>query len=123
MAGFDNIPVVQPLIRSGKMLAMVEQYGAQMAAMGIDYGLHELADGQLVATRPLAGLTIGEIVRMMVGRTIQEEHVFRPEVAVGGEILRAEGLQRTARSPAVSFAVRLFKASSLVTAGIDASDC
>jgi ribose transport system substrate-binding protein len=43
VVGFDNIPAVQPLIKDGKMLATVEQYGAQMAAMGIDYGLRELA--------------------------------------------------------------------------------
>lgn len=43
VVGFDNIPAVQPLIKDGKMLATVEQYGAQMAAMGIDYGLREMA--------------------------------------------------------------------------------
>jgi ribose transport system substrate-binding protein len=43
VVGFDNIPAVQPLIKNGKMLATVEQYGAQMAALGIDYGLRELA--------------------------------------------------------------------------------
>ncbi len=43
VVGFDNIPAVQPLIKGGKVLATVEQYGAKMAAMGIDYGLRELA--------------------------------------------------------------------------------
>ena len=43
VVGFDNIPAVQPLIKGGKMLATVEQYGAKMAAMGIDYGLRQLA--------------------------------------------------------------------------------
>lgn len=43
VVGFDNIPAVQPLIKEGKMLATVDQFGAQMAAMGIDYGLNELA--------------------------------------------------------------------------------
>jgi ribose transport system substrate-binding protein len=42
VVGFDNIPAVQPLIKNGKVLATVEQYGAQMAAMGIDYGLREM---------------------------------------------------------------------------------
>ena len=32
VVGFDNIPAVQPLIKGGKMLATVEQYGAQMVA-------------------------------------------------------------------------------------------
>jgi ribose transport system substrate-binding protein len=34
---------VQPLIKSGKMLATVEQYGADMAVLGIKYGMRELA--------------------------------------------------------------------------------
>jgi ribose transport system substrate-binding protein len=41
--GFDNIPAVKPLLKEGKMLATVEQYGAQMAAIGIDYGLRQRA--------------------------------------------------------------------------------
>jgi ribose transport system substrate-binding protein len=43
VVGFDNIPAVQPLIKAGKMLATIEQYGAKMAAMGIDYGLRQMA--------------------------------------------------------------------------------
>jgi ribose transport system substrate-binding protein len=39
VAGFDNIPAVQPLVKDGKMLATIEQYGADMAKIGIDYGL------------------------------------------------------------------------------------
>jgi ribose transport system substrate-binding protein len=42
VVGFDNIPAVQPLIKDGKMLATVEQYGARMAVLGIEYGLREL---------------------------------------------------------------------------------
>ncbi len=64
-----------------------------------------LRDGQLVATRPLAGLTVPDIVRMMVGRSIQDEHAFREGVAVAGEALRVEGLRRNARSAEVSFRV------------------
>jgi ribose transport system ATP-binding protein len=65
-----------------------------------------LRDGQVVQTRPLVGLAIADIVRMMVGRSIGEEDAFRDDVAVEGELLRVEGLQRSARTPAVSFAVR-----------------
>jgi ribose transport system ATP-binding protein len=64
-----------------------------------------LRDGQLVATRPLEGLTISDIVRMMVGRAIKDEHVFRGDVEVGGEALRVEGLRRNAKSPEVSLRV------------------
>jgi ribose transport system substrate-binding protein len=43
VVAFDNIPAVQPLIKSGKMLATIDQYGAQMAVLGIGYGLRQLA--------------------------------------------------------------------------------
>jgi ribose transport system ATP-binding protein len=65
-----------------------------------------LRDGQVVETRPLAGLTIPDIVRMMVGRSIRDEDAFRDDVAVEGELLRVEGLKRSAGAPPVSFAVR-----------------
>jgi ribose transport system ATP-binding protein len=65
-----------------------------------------LRDGQVVATRPLAGLTIAEIVRMMVGHSINLERMFREDVQVGDEVLRVEGLRRSASAPEVSFSVR-----------------
>ncbi|HZZ63183.1 MAG TPA: sugar ABC transporter ATP-binding protein [Roseiarcus sp.] len=64
-----------------------------------------LRDGQLVATRPLAGLAIPDIVRMMVGRSIHDGHAFRDAVKASGEALRVEGLRRNAKSPEVSFSV------------------
>jgi ribose transport system ATP-binding protein len=64
-----------------------------------------LRDGQLVATRSLTGLTIPEIVQMMVGRSVTDERAFRADVAVSGEALRVVGLRRDARSPEVSFSV------------------
>jgi ribose transport system ATP-binding protein len=81
----------------------------------ISHRLHEIAeigdrvtvlrDGQLVATRPLAGLTIPEIVHMMVGRSMEGEHAFREGVVVSGEALRVEGLRRNAKTPEVSLRV------------------
>jgi ribose transport system ATP-binding protein len=65
-----------------------------------------LRDGQVVATRPLADLTVPEIVRMMVGRSMKAEYVFRDDVTVGEEILRVECLKRAANLPDVSFSVR-----------------
>ncbi len=46
VVGFDNIPAVQPLIKSGKMLATVEQYGSDMAVLGIGYGMKEMKGEQ-----------------------------------------------------------------------------
>ena len=39
VVGFDNIPTVAPLLQQGKMLATVEQHGADMAVFGVDYGI------------------------------------------------------------------------------------
>lgn len=39
VVGFDNIPPIQPLVEQGKVLATVEQFGADMAVFGIEYGL------------------------------------------------------------------------------------
>lgn len=39
VVGFDNIPAVEPLLQQGKMLGTVEQFGADMAVFGIEYGM------------------------------------------------------------------------------------
>ncbi|MDR3496398.1 MAG: sugar ABC transporter ATP-binding protein [Ancalomicrobiaceae bacterium] len=64
-----------------------------------------LRDGQHVVTRPLVGLTVPEIVRLMVGRTIEDHGVFRPDVAVSGEALGVSGLKLAADGPEISFSV------------------
>ena len=43
VVGFDNIPGVRQYIADGAMLSTVEQFGADMAKFGIDFGLRELA--------------------------------------------------------------------------------
>lgn len=43
IVGFDNIPALQPLIREGKVLATVDQYGSQQAIFGIENALKLLA--------------------------------------------------------------------------------
>jgi len=65
-----------------------------------------LRDGQWVATRPLASLVVADLVKLMVGRSVEDAHQFRQDVPVGGEILRVEGLRRSHALPEVSFAVR-----------------
>jgi ribose transport system ATP-binding protein len=88
----------------------------QVTIIYISHRLHEiyeigdrvtvLRDGEVVATRPLAELAISDIVKMMVGREIKAEHVFRDDVVPGDEILHVEGLQRSASLPALSFSLR-----------------
>lgn len=39
VVGFDNIPAIRPLVKQGKVLATVDQFGSEMAANAIDIGL------------------------------------------------------------------------------------
>lgn len=65
-----------------------------------------LRDGQHVTTRPLQGLAIPDIVRLMVGRTIADHGVFRDDIRPSGEALAVEKLKLAETSPELSFAVR-----------------
>ena len=65
-----------------------------------------LRDGQVVATRLLAGLTIPEMVQMMVGRSITAEYPFRDDVQVREEVLRVEDQRRSASAPEISFSIK-----------------
>ncbi|MBV9491510.1 MAG: sugar ABC transporter substrate-binding protein [Verrucomicrobia bacterium] len=47
VVGFDNIPAVQPLLKNGKLLATIDQFGSQMAANGIDYAMKALKGERL----------------------------------------------------------------------------
>ena len=47
VVGFDNIPAVQPLLKEGKMMATIDQFGSKMAANGIDYAMKALKGEKL----------------------------------------------------------------------------
>src|ERR1700745_2778974 len=47
VVGFDNIAAVQPLLKDGKLVATVDQFGSQMAANGIDYAMKALKGEKL----------------------------------------------------------------------------
>jgi len=47
VVGFDNIAAVQPLLKEGKMIATIDQFGSQMAANGIDYAMKALKGEKL----------------------------------------------------------------------------
>ena len=65
-----------------------------------------LRDGAHVATRPVAGLSEAELVRMMIGRSLEEyfpKHLERPP---GEELLRVEHLTCPGKFEDVSFSLR-----------------
>ena len=64
-----------------------------------------LRDGHHVATRPAAELSQGEVVRMMVGRSLDQ--LFpKEEAEIGDVVLRVEGLGRRGVFSDVSFELR-----------------
>jgi len=62
-----------------------------------------LRDGRLVGTRPTAGLTPHELVRMMIGRDVEDARLGRLDVERDREMLRADHLVRRGRVEDVSF--------------------
>ncbi len=50
VVGFDNVPAIRPLVKSGKVLATVDQFGSEMAANAIDLGIKSRKEG-----KPLVG--------------------------------------------------------------------
>ena len=63
-----------------------------------------MRDGRTVATLPVAGTPLDELIRLMVGRTL-EDYYPKAEVARGEELLRVEGLRRGGALRGVSFAL------------------
>ena len=64
-----------------------------------------LRDGRHVTTRALAGLTIPNLVYLMVGRELEEQNAFRDDIIPSEEVLRVRDLQLSAEGPRISFSV------------------
>ncbi len=64
-----------------------------------------LRDGRLAGTRPMAGLSRAELVRMMIGRDVAGAPLGRLEVERDREMLRAEHIVRRGKVEDVTFSV------------------
>ena len=64
-----------------------------------------LRDGRRIVTAPVEGITIDEIIRHMVGRTLTEQYP-KDRVEAGKEVLRVEGLSKRGVCSDVSFSLR-----------------
>ena len=80
-----------------------------------------MRDGCMVDSYPAQGLTVNEIIRLMVGRSMSEESLFAPPDAVPGPpALRVRGLRRAPSVHDVSFDLHrgeILGISGLVGAG------
>jgi ribose transport system substrate-binding protein len=47
VVGFDNIPAIRPLVKEGKVIATIDQFGSDMASNGIDYAMKSLKGEKL----------------------------------------------------------------------------
>ena len=47
VVGFDNIPAIRPLVKEGKVIATIDQFGSDMASNGIDYAMKALKGEKL----------------------------------------------------------------------------
>jgi len=54
VVGFDNISAARELLKTGELLATVDQYGDQLAIFGIEYALQILSDGTTPQDRKTA---------------------------------------------------------------------
>jgi rhamnose transport system ATP-binding protein len=100
----DNLFVtVRRLRERGVAIVFISHRLEEVAALADTVTV--LRDGRHVATRPAAELPHGEIVRLMVGRSL--DALFpKEEAEIGDVVLRAEGLARRGVFSNVSFELR-----------------
>jgi ribose transport system ATP-binding protein len=65
-----------------------------------------LRNGIVAATREVADVTIGQVIELMVGRTMSEGYPFRPDVTPGAELLTVTGLEYPGNRDPVSLRLR-----------------
>jgi ribose transport system ATP-binding protein len=64
-----------------------------------------MRDGNMIATKPVKDINRDQIVEMMVGREVSQTFPKRVH-AIGGEVLRVEGLRQRGKSATVGFSLR-----------------
>jgi ribose transport system ATP-binding protein len=94
---------IERLTARGVAVVYISHRMEEVARVG--HRVTVLRDGRHVATRRLADVTVGELVKLMAGRELTE-HFPRRRTAPGDEVLRVEGLARAGVLHVVSFALR-----------------
>jgi ABC-type sugar transport system ATPase subunit len=95
--------IVRQLRRDGISVLYVSHRLEEI--LGLADRITVLRDGRLVATREAHGLGKDELIRLMVGRAVDEAGAPAPPHPPGAELLRVSGLTRAGAFSDVSFAV------------------
>jgi ribose transport system ATP-binding protein len=97
------IGLIESLKAKGTGIVYISHRMEELLAIGDRVTV--LRDGRHVGTRRIGETTLGELVRMMVGRDL-EDHFPKQRAPLGEEVLRVDRLQRRGVLHDVSFALR-----------------
>ena len=100
-----------------RLFAIIRKLRARgVTIIYISHRLHEifeigdrvsvLRNGKVVTTRAVGELTIADIMRLMVGREIDEEYIFDDRITPGDAVLRVTDLRHKRGMAGLSFEVR-----------------
>ncbi len=95
--------VIRELCESGVPVIYISHRLPEIVAIGDRVTV--LRDGRTVGTRTVKDTDVGELIQLMVGRTIGEQ-ITKREVEIGGEVLQVEGLARDGVLAPVSLSIR-----------------
>ncbi len=101
----DNLfDVLREVKRRGVILVFVSHKFEEVLALCDRVTV--LRDGRHIGTRPVADVTRGELIRMMIGREITEDHLGRVDADESTEVLRAEGVTRAGKIDDATFSLK-----------------
>ena len=100
----EVIKVIRKLTSQGIGVLFISHHLDEMKEIGDRVTV--LRNGQWVATKDVAEITVAEVIEMMVGRTMTEGFPFREAVERGQELLSVEGLTYRGNVEPVSLSVR-----------------
>ena len=95
--------VIRSLCREGVPVVYISHRMKEIFSIGDRVTV--MRDGHTVGTRDVKGTTIGELIQMMVGRTIDEQ-IPKHEVHLGDPVLEVEDLAREGVLEPVSLEIR-----------------
>jgi ribose transport system ATP-binding protein len=95
--------VIRGLCRQGVPVIYISHRMREIFSLGNRVTV--MRDGRTIATQSVCETDVGELIRLMVGRTIDEQ-IAKREVEIGDVVLEVEGLARHEVLGPVSFSMR-----------------